>query len=186
MQAQLSIMAPVALRAAYPGSEMLDPSVNRMHVPHGMIPTLDEQPLEAEDLEEGIVLAQTCPVDFQVHPSRNIMHAHNGRDSLQSQYDVQGMMGIMASPAVVMSYTAPLRPRGMPLPHGLHQAMPMHGQFMGGNSLSRASAIPHDIQTSSLLVDDSMRCQNGFLGLNDDLVRSHSPGINSFFADDPQ
>jgi hypothetical protein len=196
MQAQRSIMAPVALRAAYPGSELMDASMGHMHVAHGMIPTLDEQPLDTEDLEDGIVLAQSCPIDFQVHQSRNIMHPHSGHDSMQAQYAMQGMMGMMAPPSVVMSYTAPLRPRGMPMPHGmlphsLHHTVPMHSQFMGGNSMSSmGSAVPHDIQTASLLVDESMRAQNGFLGMNDDLVRSHSPGlvngINSFFADDPQ
>ena len=190
-------MAPVALRAAYPGSELSDTGLNPIFVPQGMIPTLDEQPEENEDLEDGIVLAQPCPIDYQVHQSRNIMHAHGGHDSVQSQYTMQGMgmMGMMASPGV-MSYTAPLRPRGMPLPQGiplplgLQNPVPIHGQFMRSNDLTMSSALPRDMQTSSLRVDDGLRYQNGFLGMNDDLVRSHSPGlvngINSFFADDPQ
>lgn len=191
-QAQGGIMAPVALRAAYPGTDLSDAGMNPMHAVHaappGMIPTLDEQPEEPEDLEEGIVLAQACPVDYQVHQSRNIMHAHAARDPVQSQYSMQGM-GMMAVPTMVMSYTAPLRPRGMP--HGMQQhTVPMHSQFMGANLLSMAAPLPHENAPPSLIGDDSMRYQTGFVGLNDDLVRSHSPGlvngINSFFADDPQ
>ena len=62
-------MAPVALRAAYPGSELSDTGLNPIFVPQGMIPTLDEQPEENEDLEDGIVLAQQCP-------SFTYRHAH--------------------------------------------------------------------------------------------------------------
>ena len=200
MPAQGGIMAPVALRAAYPGSELSDPGLNSILVPQGMIPTLDEQPEENDDVEDGIVLAQACEMNYQVHhQTGNIMHAHGGHDAVQSQYAMQGMgmMGMMAPPTVVMSYTAPLRPRGMPsqvmpLPHGMSHPVPMHGQYMGINGMSMASNVPRDIrdmQNGSLLADDSIRCQHGFMGLNDDLVRSHSPGlVNSinFFADDPQ
>jgi len=190
-QAQGGIMAPVALRASYPGSELLDSGMQPMHAVHalppGMIPTLDEQPEEPEDLEEGIVLAQACPMDYQLHQSRNIMHAHGNRDPVQSPYSMQGM-GMMAVPPMVMSYTAPLRPRGMP--HGMQHAVPMHSQFMGANMMSMAAPLPHENTVPSLMGDDSMRYQSGFVGMNDELVRSHSPslvnGINSFFADDPQ
>jgi hypothetical protein len=197
MPAQGGIMAPVALRAAYPGSDLPDPGLNSIMVPQGMIPTLDEQPEENEDVEDGIVLARAHDIDYRLHQPRNIMHAHGGHDSAQAQYGMQGMgmMGMMAPPTVVMSYTAPLRPRGMPsshtiqLPLGMSHAVPMHGQYMGVNGMSMASNVPRDMQNGSLLADDSIRCQNGFMGLNDDLVRSHSPGlVNSinFFADDPQ
>jgi hypothetical protein len=169
----------------------MDGSAGHMRVPLGMIPTLDEQPLEAQDLEEGIVLAQECPIDFQVHHSLGIMQAHGGSDSMQAQYGMQGTMSMMAQPNMVMSYTAPLRPRGMPLPLTLHHAPPMRPQFMGGGALSMACAVPHDIQSANLLVDDVMSNANAFLGMGDDLVRSHSPGLNSnginaFFVDDPQ
>ena len=65
----------------------------------------------------------------------------------------------------------------------------MHGQYMNVNGLSMGSNVPRDMQSGSHLIDDSIRCQTGFIGLNEDLVRSHSPGLVNginFFADDPQ
>ena len=192
MPAQGGIMAPVALRAAYPGSDLSDAGLNSIMVPQGMIPTLDEQPEENDDVEDGIVLAQAYEIDYQMHQSRNIMHAHAGLDPAQTQYAMQGMgmMGMMSSPTVVMSYTAPLRPRGMPSSHVMPLAhVPMHGQYMNVNGLSMGSNVPRDMQSGSHLIDDSIRCQSGFMGLNEDLVRSHSPGLVNginFFADDPQ
>jgi hypothetical protein len=154
-----------------------------------MIPTLDEQPEEDGDVEDGIVLAHAYPNDFQLQQSRNGLHSHLSHDHFQGQYALRnmGMMGMVAPPPVVMSYSAPLRPRCMPLPlSSMPHSIPLHSQMIGSKPVSM------DLEHSNplLTVDDGMRFQSNMLGLGDDLVRSHSPnlinGINSFFADDPQ